>query len=772
LQLNKEQLVLMQKSMGQYSRDLELKKEELDWLEKSFEECCDKLGSKEKQLETVKDSLDKYSDEVKMKGKEVELGKKRLKDCAEKFVLKERELCRVPKLIEEKAMELKSKEKHLESIKILIKENSEELEAKEKQFDQIGRLIKERTMELKVKENEFESIDEVQSKEKQLDSVEELYRKFCEDFELKQREYNAIRRSIEELNEELEFKGNQLNSRQNLSKECDKELKSKQEELRSIQKAIVECLKEQKSKEKELYLVEKSVKECADSLESKEKQLKFVQETVNEGLKKLELKEKHLASLKKSMDELSHNLEMRERQVKERVKELDLKEKQFDSIKNNLEMRERKVKERVKELELREKKFDSKQISLKETIKEKELKGSTNDLPIQVKTEQHEHTPANNAIMVHGEVSTILQTASDPSKLVLDAMHGFYPPHSREGDMVFDVNIIRRSCILLLQQLMKTSKVVKPQVREAAMKLAVEWKAKMKVDNDNGLEVLGFLQLLATYGLGSGFNEDELQRLFLTIDQHRLAPELCRTLGIIYKAPVASALHSQWKTKFTASAINSLEVLAFLLLLATYELTSSFNRGEILKLFEAVAEYKQALEVCQNLGFTDQIPDFIKNLIERKIYIKAVRFICAFKLVDKFPPVPLLKKYLENSRSSTKNSCKRMKSLEEMDKAANREIAALRDVLGCITDYNLESQFPPKDIERRVLELEKLKAERRNAASTSAVEFGPKQPDVKKCDNSGSACKQQAQPQNRNKRARTAVSTKISETWSRVRNCY
>ena len=57
--------------------------------------------------------------------------------------------------------------------------------------------------------------------------------------------------------------------------------------------------------------------------------------------------------------------------------------------------------------------------------------------------------------------------------------------------------------------------------------------------------------------------------------------------------------------------------------------------------------------------------DFIKNLIERKIYIKAVRFICAFKLVDKFPPVPLLKKYLENSRSSTKNSCKRKKSLEE-----------------------------------------------------------------------------------------------------------
>ena len=138
---------------------------------------------------------------------------------------------------------------------------------------------------------------------------------------------------------------------------------------------------------------------------------------------------------------------------------------------------------------------------------------------------------------MRAEVSTILQTSSDPSMLVLDAMHGFYPPHSREEDRVFDVNIIRRSCILLLEQLMKTSPVVEPQVREEAMKLAFEWKAKMKVADENCLEVLGFLQLLASYGLGSGFNEDELRGLLATIDQHRQAPELCRTLGIIDKAP-------------------------------------------------------------------------------------------------------------------------------------------------------------------------------------------------------------------------------------------
>uniref|UniRef100_A0A2N9GAX4 FRIGIDA-like protein n=1 Tax=Fagus sylvatica TaxID=28930 RepID=A0A2N9GAX4_FAGSY len=561
IRLDKEQMVFMHKSMEQ----LESKKQELGSVESSLKECCDELRSKEVQLEMVKNWVVKYRDEVMVKGKEVKLAKKRLDDCVEVFVLKKKELCGVQKLIEERTMELKLKEQHVESIKVLIEENSEELEVKEKQYDKIGRLINERTMELKVKEKEVESIDEcikersqeIKSKKKIFNAIEKKLKdaepkwKQLEELEVKEKQYDEMGRSIEEHKEELGSKGIQLNSTQNLIKVCDKELELKAEELCSIQKAIVGCSKEQKSKEKELDLVEESIKECTDALESKEKQLKFVQETANERLKELELEGKHLDSLRKSIEERSHNLEMRERQVKERLKELDLKEKQVDSI----------------------------QISLKVAMEEK---GKNNTLPAQVKIEQPESTPANNAIVapypaslrpcvtmggrslqlllnkhlqrheiVRAEVSTILQTSSDPSMLVLDAMHGFYPPHSREEDTVFDVNIIRRSCILLLEQLMKTSPVVEPQVREEAMKLAVEWKAKMKVADDNCLEVLGFLQLLASYGLGSGFNEDELRGLLATIDQHRQAPELCRTLGIIDKAPVASTLHSQVKMELS-----------------------------------------------------------------------------------------------------------------------------------------------------------------------------------------------------------------------------
>lgn len=56
----------------------------------------------------------------------------------------------------------------------------------------------------------------------------------------------------------------------------------------------------------------------------------------------------------------------------------------------------------------------------------------------------------------------------------------------------------------------------------------------------------------------------------------------------------------------------------------------------------------------------------------------------------------------------------------------------------CIMDFNLEPQFPPKDIEKRIVELEKLRAIRRRSVPGS---------------------KKQVWHQNKNKRLRTDAST-------------
>ncbi|XP_035551447.1 FRIGIDA-like protein 5 [Juglans regia] len=883
LEFKKQELRSMQISVAKCFSEIESKKNQLGSLEQSLVQCSKKLRWKEQRLEVVEKSIHKCFDEVILKGKELESAEKRLEDCLGKLELKEKELCEVQKLIRERCVELELKERQIDSIKILIQENSEELELKVKQCGETEKSIKDQKMELKLKEKKVESVDksikeqleevksrekimdlrerkikdltdEVESEGKKLDSIQEVYKRYCDDVELKEREYNAIGRSIEERKQELELKENQLKSTQNFIEESDKKLKSKEEMLDLIQKKIVECSREKELKEKQLDFLEESIKKCTDSLVSKEKQLNYVQDIAKERLKELEFEEKNLVSFKNSIEECSHDLEMRERQFEKRARELDLKEKQLNTLQN----------------------------PINEAIKEKELKGKKCNFPSQLKTEQLEYTIANNATvhypapfrpcahgrslqllmneslhrheLVCGQVSTILQTSSNPSKLVLDAMHGFYPPHSREGFMEFDVNIIRRSCILLLEQLMKASPVVNPQVREAAMKLAVEWKQKMRMAHDNCFEVLGFLQLLAAYRLSSCFNGYELQSLLDMVDQHAQALELRQTLGIACKTPVTSILHSRerpeylppenaanssfadlqltattyknfqlllneqwnspdemcdaifhslqmsldpaklvldviqgsfpriwekretgfqassmngyffmleqlmrmspqidpqvkeeaiklavdWKERLIVNTRNSLEVLAFLQLLASYGLASSFDGYEILKLFEVVTQYKQAVELCQTLGFADEIPDFIEKLIERKLYIKAVRFVCAFKLVDNFPPVLLLKEYLENARRSAQKLCQKKKSFQAKDEATDGEIDALRTAMECIIDFNLESEFPPKDIEKRIVELEKLRAERRSSVP------GPKK---------------QVWHQNKNKRLRTEVST-------------
>ena len=135
------------------------------------------------------------------------------------------------------------------------------------------------------------------------------------------------------------------------------------------------------------------------------------------------------------------------------------------------------------------------------------------------------------------EVANTLRLSSDPSKLVLDAMEGLYPQHLKKGDVEFDESVIRGSCVLLLEHLFKLSPSIKPDVKQEAMGLAMEWRVKMRVDTQHSLEVLGFLQLLASYGLASAFDADELILYLEKVAEHEQLPGLCQILGVDNKVP-------------------------------------------------------------------------------------------------------------------------------------------------------------------------------------------------------------------------------------------
>lgn len=64
---------------------------------------------------------------------------------------------------------------------------------------------------------------------------------------------------------------------------------------------------------------------------------------------------------------------------------------------------------------------------------------------------------------------------------------------------------------------MKVSPKIIPGVKAAATELAVPWKANIRLESENSMEVLAFLLFLAAYGLVSCFRGDEISRLIGTV---------------------------------------------------------------------------------------------------------------------------------------------------------------------------------------------------------------------------------------------------------------
>ncbi|KAF5177736.1 Frigida-like protein [Thalictrum thalictroides] len=331
-------------------------------------------------------------------------------------------------------------------------------------------------------------------------------------------------------------------------------------------------------------------------------------------------------------------------------------EDHFDSIKKSIEVR-------FKELE-------SKQFKLKEEPMEvvtKKLESNPS-----ISTNSHHPMMKSLCIKMDGiglrsyilnnrkeldsiknEIGFALQSASDPAKLILDSMKGFYAANSNKGDKDGELASLRRTCHLLLEQLFAiSSKIsISKEIRDKALKLAVEWKGKVsKTGGEN----------------------------------------------------------------------NPLEPLALLQLLAAYGLVSSFNVDEVLDLAVSIARRKQAIDLVRSLGITDKIPDFVQKLTSNGKQLEAVKFVYAFELVDKFPPVPLLKDYFKQSKKVAQDiRNKGNHSIQSLNEATAKELAAVRAIIKCIEEHNLESEYPRGILDMRVEQLEKQKADRKRTATSS-----------------------------------------------------
>ncbi|KAJ4844117.1 hypothetical protein Tsubulata_028152 [Turnera subulata] len=566
----------------------ERRRKEVEAAGRSVEERAGEVGEREKRLE-VRDK------EFKVKVVELQSREKNL-ECVDKLVKEREEKVRAKdKKMEERFKELVELEKRVEVKDKITSKRLKELELKEEQVGSRDKKSVERSKELQLKEGRVALREkELGERYKDLELKDKTLAKRLGDLEYKEKLAALKDKKCEDRFKELDHKEEQIKLKA-------KELENREGRINSREKKSEERFKELEQKEGQLKLKDEKCRERFKDLELKEEQFRLKDKNCANWFQELKLKEEKVALDDRKLGERFRELESREEQLTlkdkvfaERLKELELKEKQFKELQlkeEQVNLKDKDLEERFKDLELKEKQINEKfkVLELKgcnfvETMVtglneeplanfvnggndmidpsiDLHLKMNGRDLQIFLNERWKEHGSMTN------DVETALRLSSDPAKLVLDAMEGFYPPHLKKEDVEFPEVAVRSSCNLLLRQLRKISRPIEPHVRQEAIGLAKDWIQRMRRDAEHSAEVMGFLQLVASYQLLSNFDEEEILNYMEIVSQQKEAPELFHVLGfgnkitgIIGKLKTGLSAHTDVKKFSSAPSISAADM--------------------------------------------------------------------------------------------------------------------------------------------------------------------------------------------------------------------
>lgn len=115
------------------------------------------------------------------------------------------------------------------------------------------------------------------------------------------------------------------------------------------------------------------------------------------------------------------------------------------------------------------------------------------------------------------------------------------------------------------------------------------------------------------------------------------------------------------------------------------------------------------------------------GLTKKKQYLLAFKYVYEFDLVDKIPPIALVKKHISHSSWVAKTLCNdRQNTREAQNKALVNEISALKSAIKSIIDHGLEREYSPNQLRQRVMQLESRRANLKTSLSAPISEELPK----------------------------------------------
>ncbi|KAJ7555658.1 hypothetical protein O6H91_05G049000 [Diphasiastrum complanatum] len=276
---------------------------------------------------------------------------------------------------------------------------------------------------------------------------------------------------------------------------------------------------------------------------------------------------------------------------------------------------------------------------------------------------------------LRSEMPSALQFAIDPARLVLRALEGYQLPEhgsSQTNDKDAGASAIRRACILLLESLavvladplLGVDHIVVPSnIKESAKEMADKWKSTMDFQADatlgNSLDAQAFLQLLATFGIASEYDADDLCNLVLTIARRKQTPALCKSLGLASKIPdLVDKLSKEGK---------EIEALAFA---HTFGIMDEFEPVPLLKAYLKEAR-KTAQSIVKNGNNSPaaQNDSAMKELSALKAVLRCIE---EYKLEAQFSSAPLQRRVaqLEKAKSDRKRAAVAVKAQAKRPRAS------------------------------------------------------------------------------------------------------
>ncbi|XP_052108377.1 FRIGIDA-like protein 3 isoform X2 [Arachis duranensis] len=387
----------------------------------------------------------------------------------------------------------------------------------------------------------------------------------------------------------------------------------------------------------------------SEKLENKKKQFDYIQGQLSSDSSNVEVK-------KKEYEGLQRGIEGQIKELKEwfaaRMKDIELKERQIEERMKKLDSKEKQFEGQLEEVESIRKKYESK---LNEILfKEKQVEAQLKEL--EVKMMQHE-----------ASVKSFREQKQEDNQSSTD--EGSFRLFSSEPNDTDILDVLRSSS--------DPAKVILDIMKDPMDSHDKKGDQAMAIDDSH-------IFLL-----------EQLMKISPDIESH------------VREESMELALNM--KANMRLSTDNSLVVLSFLMILSIYKLVSSFDEDEVLKLFEIVAHHKPSIELFRMIGFADKISDFVENLIKNEQYIEAVGFICAYDLAEKNRAADLFREHVNKAKLTCESSCKEPTSKSSKIRAAKQEITSLKTVLQCISENNKKCEELVKEIQDRILEVEKLK---------------------------------------------------------------